>query len=230
VTKENPESPFRVICGTSAGAINAALLAAHAQDFGVGVSRVMRAWGSLRASHVHRIDAASVVRSTARWLWKSLAGGSPRRPVSLLDNAPFREFVSRLVDFSAVGASIKRGHLDALCISASSYNTGRSVSFFQGLDSLRPWSRARREGVAAELGIAHLLASAAVPFLYPPEPINGEYFGDGAMQQLAPISPTLHLGAERVFVIGVGDSAAIASVSVTPRAYPSFGQRRAHPR
>src|SRR5271157_343673 len=105
-------SPFRIISGTSAGAINAALLAAHADDFGIGVSRVMRAWRSLRASHVYRTDPAGVARTAARWLWTLLAGGSPARPVSLLDNAPLREFLRRRVDFSAVRGAIKRGYLD----------------------------------------------------------------------------------------------------------------------
>ncbi len=217
-------SPFRIICGTSAGAINAALLAAHADDFGRGVHRIMSTWTSLRASSVHCTEPSVVARNVARWVWALIAGGSRGRSVSLLDNSPLRELVRRLVDFSAVRRAIKDGHLDALCVTASSYDRGRSVSFFEGHEQLRPWSRARRAGVRTTLGPEHLLGSSAIPFLHPPERIGDEHFGDGAMQQFSPISPALHLGADRVFIVGVGQTMGLYSNAGDASSHPTLGQ------
>ena len=220
-------SPFRIICGTSAGALNAALLAAHADDFALGVHRIMTTWASLRASSVHCTEPGVVARSVARWVWAAMAGGSRGRPVSLLDNTPLRDLVRDLVDFSAVRGAIRNGRLDALCVTASSYDRGRSVSFFEGHDQLRPWSRARRVGVRATLGPEHLLGSSAIPFIYPPERIGDEHFGDGAMQQLAPISPALHLGADRVFIVGVGQATGPLS-NAEVASHPTLGQIGGH--
>ncbi len=221
-------SPFRIVCGTSAGAINAAILASHTENFGLGVRRIMSTWGSLSSSSVHNTDPWVVARAAARWVWAIVAGGSHERPVSLLDNTPLRDLVNRLVDFSAVRSAIRNGHLDALCVTASSYDTGDSVSFFEGTDDLQPWSRARRSGVRAKLGPEHLIGSAAIPFIYPPERIGDQHYGDGAMQQLAPMSPALQLGADRVFVVGVGQALGpLPNASALPR-HPSLGQIGGH--
>ncbi len=221
-------SPFRIICGTSAGAINAALLAAHADDFGLGVHRIMTMWAFLRASSVHCTEPSVVARSVARWLWAVIAGDSRARPVSLLDNTPLRELVRDLVDFSAVRGAIRNGRLDALCVTASSYDRGRSVSFFEGHKLLQPWSRAGRVGVRATLGPEHLLGSSAIPFIYPPERIGDEHFGDGAVQQLAPISPALHLGADRVFIVGVGQVTGPPSNAGEVPSHPTLSQIGGH--
>jgi len=125
-------------------------------------------------------------------------------PVSLLDNAPLRELLARRVDFSAIQRCIDSGALYALSITASGYTSGMSVCFFQGVPQLDAWHRARRIGYRMDIGLEHLLASAALPFIFPAVRINREYFGDGSMRQIAPISPALHLGADRVLVIGVG--------------------------
>jgi len=148
-------SPFRIICGTSAGALNAALLAAHTDDFGLGVRRITTTWASLRASSVYCTEPGVVARSVARWLWAVVAGGSRGRPVSLLDNTPLRELVRGLVDFSAVRGAIRDGRLDALCVTASSYDRGRSVSVFVGarpvatMESRPPGRRSRDAGPGA---------------------------------------------------------------------------------
>lgn len=221
-------SPFHIVCGTSAGAINAAVLAAHAGDFRRGVRRIMSTWGSLRSSSVHHTHPAVVARAAARWAWALVTGRSHERPVSLLDNTPLRDLVNRLVDFSAVRAAIRTGQLGALCVTASSYDTGGSVSFFEGSDELQPWSRARRCGVRATLGPEHLIGSAAIPFIYPPERIGDQHFGDGAMQQLAPMSPALQLGADRILVVGVGQDVGQLSSARGVPCHPSLGQIGGH--
>ena len=198
-------SPFPVICGTSAGAINAAVLAVDADNFKRGVRRLMTVWKNFRAHHVYRADPVGVIRNSSRWIFAGLTGGvSTRRPVSLLDNSPLVALLRRHLDFAEIQRRIEAGALRAFSVTCSGYTSGQSVTFFQGQPDLPPWERARRIGVSMPITIEHLVASSALPFIFPPVHINREYFGDGSMRQIAPISPALHLGADRLLVIGVG--------------------------
>jgi len=198
-------SPFPVICGTSAGAINAAVLAVDADNFKRGVRRLMTVWKNFRAHHVYRADPVGVIRNSSRWIFAGLTGGVyTRRPVSLLDNTPLVALLRRHLDFAAIQRRIEAGALRAFSVTCSGYTSGQSVTFFQGQPDLPPWERARRIGVSMPITIEHLVASSALPFIFPPVHINREYFGDGSMRQIAPISPALHLGADRLLVIGVG--------------------------
>jgi NTE family protein len=221
-------SPFRVICGTSAGALNASIIAQDAGHFALGVKRAVNAWATLNDSSVHRSDLSSVARHVARWAWTAVVGDKRGRPVSLLDNSPLRQLVPRLVDFSCVRAAIRSNHLDALSVTASSYRTGQSVSFFEGKEHLQPWASPRRRGERATLGPEHVLGSMAIPFMYPPERIGDDHYGDGAIQQLSPISPAIHLGAEKVLVIGVGRCSSPGAILDTREAYPSIGEISGH--
>jgi len=198
--------PFRVICGTSAGSINAASLASHAQDFQYGVARLARIWGNLRTSDVYRSDFLGVAGNSLRWLGAMFVTGFARsRRTSLLDNSPLWKLLEHHVEFARIAGEIDAGHLDAVCVTASGYASGQSISFYQGNESLAPWSRVRRAGHKTQIQLAHLMGSAAIPFVFAPVWIENEHFGDGSMQQLAPVSPALHLGAERVLVIKVRD-------------------------
>ena len=221
-------NPFPIICGTSAGAINAASLASNVDRFDRAVSRLARAWGNLHVDQVFRADLPSTVRTLSRCLAALLMGRLHRmRPVSLLESAPLATLLERMIDFSRIRHTIAAGHLSALCITASSYSSGDSVSFFQGSEEIGPWRRARRVGRRASIGIEHVLASCALPFAFPTVRINGEHFGDGSMQQLAPISSALHLGARRVLVIGVG-SPARERGSPEASTWPSLAQIAGH--
>jgi NTE family protein len=198
-------SPFPIICGTSAGAINAAVLAVDAGSFRRGVRRLMTVWKNFRAHHVYRADPSGAIRNSSRWVFAGLTGGVfTRRPVSLLDNSPLVALLRRHLDFSSIQRSIDAGALRAFSVTCSGYTSGQSVTFFQGHADLAPWARARRIGVAMPIAVEHLVASSALPFIFPPVRINREYFGDGSMRQIAPISPALHLGADRLVIIGVG--------------------------
>lgn len=221
-------NPFPILCGTSAGAINAAGLACMAADFRAAVAILVRIWGNMHATDIYRADALGVGLAGARWL-KALAlgwllGNPPR---SLLDNAPLRELLARHLDFSGIAKAIAEGALHAVSITASGYDSGESISFFQAESGVLPWKRVQRVGLRAELGIEHLLASSAIPFVFPATRLHREYFGDGSMRQLAPISPAIHLGAERVLVIGAG-----RSIERLPREdntdYPSLAQIAGH--
>ncbi len=222
-------SPFSIICGTSAGAINAAVLAIYASRFREGVKRLSLVWKLFRVHYVFRADAWGVMRSGAHWLTAVLLGGLGRyNPRSLLDCTPLRELLERYVPCEKIRESIEAGALQALSVTASGYTSGKSVSFYQGLASLKPWQRARRIGRRAAITIDHLLASSAIPFILSAVRIGDEYFGDGSMGQVAPISPALHLGADRVLVIGVRKPASPAIPHAEQVSYPALAEVAGH--
>lgn len=226
---EGASNPFPIICGTSAGAINAAALAADAADFRRAVRRLTVVWKHFQVQHVYRADPWGAFSNSARWILDVATGGAfARRPVSLFDNSPLVGLVRRYIDFSAIQRSIDDGHLAALSITCSGYSSGQSVTFFQGTAGLQPWQRARRIGVPMTITLEHLLASSALPFIFPPVHINREYFGDGSMRQIAPVSPALHLGADRLLVIGTGREPLPGQERVKTEAFPSLAQIGGH--
>jgi NTE family protein len=197
-------NPFPIICGTSAGALNAATLAINARQFNKGVQYLDNIWRNFHPSDIYRTDALGVLANSLRWFGGLLAnslGIHRLNKVSLLDNAPLAKLLEEILPCDEIQQSIDAGALHALSITASGYGSGQSVTFYQGGDGIQPWTRAHRIGVAATIEISHLLASSAIPFFFPAVHIHREYFGDGSMRQIAPISPALHLGASRVLVI-----------------------------
>ena len=206
---DNAPNPFAVISGTSAGAINAAVLASRAARFRLAVAEMEHVWANFKASQVYRTDNWTMLKTSLHWLHAVVLGGlgglGRRNPRSLLDSSPLRELLAEKIKFSHIERSIARGQLEALAITVSAYSSARSVTFFQGLESLKPWARVRRIGRPAKIKIEHILASAAVPFVFSPVRIGGEFYGDGAMRHRAPLSSAIHLGAERMLVIGVRD-------------------------
>ncbi len=202
--------PFDVVCGTSAGALNAVTLAVNARHFRKGVRFMLSIWNNARVSDIYRSDALGVLSNSARWLaglFLSVLGSRRLDQVSLLDNSPMRTFLERTLPSELIQPAIDEGILHALSVTASGYGSGHSVTFYQGVAEIEPWKRARRVGLPTQISIQHLMASAAIPFLFPAVHVNREYFGDGSMRQIAPISSALHLGAERVLVVGVGHGA-----------------------
>jgi NTE family protein len=203
---EREPNPFSVICGTSAGAINAAVLAGRAANFERAVADMEQVWANFAASQVYRADDWTMLKTSLHWLSAATLGGlGVRNPTSLLDNAPLRDLLAQNVRFDGIRRSIEQGHLDAVAVTASAYATARSVTFFEGRPELASWTRVRRIGRATRLAVDHLMASAAVPFVFPPVQIGGEFYGDGSMRHRAPLSPAIHLGADRMLVVGVRD-------------------------
>jgi NTE family protein len=199
-------NPFSVICGTSAGAINAAVLAGRAANFERAVGEMEQVWGRFSASQVYRTDNWTMFKTSLHWLAAAMFGGlGVRNPKSLLDNSPLRELLEENVRFDGIRRAIGQGHLDAVAVTVSAYATSRSVTFFEGRPDLEPWKRVRRIGRRARLNVDHLMASAAVPFVFPPVKIGGEFYGDGSMRHRAPLSPAIHLGADRMLIVGVRD-------------------------
>jgi NTE family protein len=189
--------------GTSAGAVSASILAGNVTRWHQSVAEIEGVWANFHVNQVFRADAAAMLKSGARWLGSLFTGGAIGPPKSLLDNAPLRSLLSRVTDFDAVRAHVARGELRALALCATSYFTARSVSFFEAATTVSEWSRAQRHGERVPLSLDYLMASLGIPFLFPPMCLHGEYFGDGAMRQTAPLSPAIHLGADRLLVIGV---------------------------
>jgi len=220
------QNPFPILCGTSAGAINAATLAVWADDFDQAVSRLLEVWENMHVRHVYRSDAVGVAKTSARWL-AALMLFSRSSPMSLLDNRPLAEMLGRSLDFARVQDNIDAGCLYAVSITCSGYSSGQSVSFYQGGPDILAWERTQRVGSAMPLRVELLMASSALPFIFPAVKINREFFGDGTMRQTAPISPALHLGADRVFIIGTGRYSTEV-VRVRSSIYPSIAQIAGH--
>lgn len=206
-------NPFPVITGTSAGAINAAALACGADDFDGVVANIAQVWSNFRAEQVYRADSLSVIGSGARWrmllgLGRVAANWMRIKPRSLLDNAPLADLLQRMVPLDRLPQLMQQGHVQALAVTASSYSSGEHVTFFEAAVPMEPWVRSQRLSVRDRITHAHLLASSAIPFVFPATalPMQGhtEYFGDGSMRQSAPIAAAIHLGARRILVIGAG--------------------------
>ena len=220
------KNPFPILCGTSAGAINATTLAVFADDFSGAVATLLEQWENMHCHHIYRTDAWHIMRSGARWL-AAMMLVSRSNPMALLDNTPLAAMLAKNLAFERIQANIAAGSLCAVCVTASGYTTGQSVSFFQGMPELAGWERNQRIGAAVTLNAEYLLASAALPFIFPAVKVHREYFGDGSMRQIAPVSPALHLGADRVLIVGTGRHAQDAN-RARSTIYPSLAQIAGH--
>lgn len=235
-------NPFQILVGTSAGAINAAALACRADNFQEAVAQLVHVWENFHAEQVYRSDLLGVVRSGARWLTLLSIGWMVRkslrlRPRSLLDNAPLAALLAAMIDFERLARAFEHGHLRALAVTASSYTSGRHVTFYQAPNDYELPAKLQRVSLHARITLDHLLASSAIPFVFPAVPLpvalatgqGIEFFGDGAMRQISPISPAIHLGADRVLVIGAGQLGNPGTLQgVDPNAYPSLAQIAGH--
>jgi NTE family protein len=230
-------NPFGIICGTSAGAINALALAAHADRFDAAVEVIAKVWQNFSAEQVYRADSLGVIRSGAQWLtmlsvgWV-IARWRRARPRSLLDNAPLAELLLRMVPLERLPMMFEQRQLQAVAVTASSYTTGEHHTFFDSAVPIAPWQRSQRLAVRGPLTQAHLLASAAIPFVFPARSIEvgGQpgWFGDGSMRQTAPLSPAIHLGAQRLMIIGAGRMHEPAGRVVASQGYPNLAQIAGH--
>jgi NTE family protein len=230
-------NPFGVICGTSAGAINAAALACQADRFEASVEVIAKVWQNFTVEQVYRADAIGVFRSGARWLsmlslgWV-IAKWRRARPRSLLDNTPLAELLRRLVPLERLPMMLEARQLHALAVTASSYTSGEHYTFYTAAQAVDPWVRSQRVAVPAQLTHAHLLASSAIPFVFPAACIEhkGQYgwYGDGSMRQTAPLSPAIHLGAQRLLIIGAGRMQEPSDRVVLDTTYPNLAQIAGH--
>ncbi len=222
------KSPFPIVSGASVGGINAAPLAASSGDFRGGVKHLEELWRGLHCDDIFHTHATAIAASSARWLWSIVFGGlGIGDPCALLDNAPLRQLLERETDWRHLYRAIRRGNLDALCITASSYQTGQAVTWFMARDGTDGWERAKRIGIRAEIRTDHLMASSALPFVFPAINVDGEYFGDGSLRLTTPLSAPIRMGAERLFIISVRDKSVGPQEGKAPE-YPSIGEMAGH--
>ena len=199
--------PFPIITGTSAGAINALGLAGRPGNFRSRTRALTTMWGSLESGSIYQTRLWGVTRNALEILWATLSNNYAQgKSLALLDNSPLQELLEDIIQFTHIERAISAGELDAVAVTAMNYSSGRSTTFYQSHHAIRPWVRSRRQSVATVLGVEHLLASSALPTLFPATPIGDEYFGDGALRQMRPLSPAIHLGAERLLIIGVSEN------------------------
>ncbi len=196
--------PFPILCGTSAGAINSTALACYASCFHLGVKKLEWAWKSFNISKIYHSDFYNIYSHIGRGMLASFqADYANKAPRSLLNNEPLRDLLRTMLDYKRIDNNIATGYLSSVCVTASSYTSGDSISFFQANKHILPWSRAKRRGEPSQLNSDHLIASAAIPLVFPSVKIKNQHLGDGSVHQLSPLSPAIHLGAKRILVIGV---------------------------
>jgi len=222
-------NPFDIISGTSAGAINGVALASYAENYRIGIRHLERIWMHFSCDHIYRTDFWGVSRPLAR-LTRSLMIGRRYRndTVSLLDNTPLRDLLNEVIKFDQIQPAINNGALHALAVNCSGLESGASVSFYQGHYSISNWERLRRIGIRSRITLDHLMASSAIPMIFPAVKIHDEYFADGAVRQLAPLSPALHLGAEKIMVIGVSGATHKRQKASREAFYPSPAKMMGH--
>ncbi|TRX55641.1 patatin-like phospholipase family protein [Thalassomonas sp. M1454] len=207
ITKFMPRNhgiPFPIISGTSAGAINATTLACYASCFHLGMRRLEYIWNNLHTDQIYDSSSSKVFGHIIKSILGSYqAGYAAKKPASLLNNDPLRRLLTQVVDFKRIDGNIANGYLSSIAITAASYTSGDSISFYQADKSIAPWQRSKRRGIQTQLNTEHLMASSAIPFIFPSVKIKKEHYGDGSVSQLSPLSTPIHLGAEKIFIIGV---------------------------
>ncbi|HLZ97493.1 MAG TPA: patatin-like phospholipase family protein [Steroidobacteraceae bacterium] len=224
ILRRGSACPFPVITGTSAGAVSAIALASDPAHFRQSVYAIERVWRDFRVHQVFKADPMSVFKSGVHWMLALISGGwLVRPPHSLFDNSPLWSLLRAKLNFDGIPRGLYKQHLQAVGICATSYSDADSMTFYASASAIDPWRRALRKGARVQLTLEHLMASLAIPFLFRPIFVHDQYYGDGAMRQTSPLSPAIHLGANRLLVIGVGDSASSSS-PVHPRSEPTFGQ------
>ncbi|TNF18289.1 MAG: patatin-like phospholipase family protein [Rhodobacteraceae bacterium] len=221
-------SPFQIVCGSSVGALNAAPFAAWSNDIRHGIRHLENLWRALDCGAIYDTGMLTLLGTGARWAWTLFFGHlGAGAPGAFLDNAPLGRLLDREFDRRHIADAIRSGTLHALCITASSYDEGKAITFFEGAAGLENWDRARRRGVRADIGARHLLASSALPFAFAPVRIGGRFFGDGSLRLTAPLSPAIHTGADRILVIAARD-AGRPDLPPPATTSPTFGEMAGH--
>ena len=197
--------PFDVVTGISAGAINSVALASGADDFAATAEALAKTWLSLTQERVYRTGALGLARIGTRWIIDLSAGGLIRRSGInyLLDPSPLRELLEREIPLGRMRRHLRAGRLRGVALSATNYHTATGVTFYEGDGSIQPWTRASRVGVRSRLTLEHVMASAAIPVFFPPVRIGETFYGDGCVRMTYPMSPAVHLGADRIMAVSV---------------------------
>jgi NTE family protein len=208
--------PFQIITGVSAGSINAGFLGSKPGPFSTVAELLSKFWVGLKPDDVIKTDMMTLGGLGFRWMRDLSTGGNlgrESRVTNLLDSSPLKDFLGKRIDFGGIRRNIQAGDLHGICFTATNYRTGTAITFFDGDPAIAPWSRSARLGIRAELTLDHVLASSAIPVFFKPVLIGNSYYGDGGVRSSTPLSPAIHLGAERVLAIGIRYSRSDAMVS-----------------
>ena len=218
------KSPFDVISGTSAGAINASMITSEIKNFHQSIINLENVWGGFRTNQIYRTEKLFMLKQSLHWLLTLISGGFLiKNPRSLLDNQPLREMLIEKIDFETINHNIHSGALDALIITAASYEKKESVSFFTTSTGVENWKKVGRSGKKSEINVQHLMASVALPLIFPAITIDEQYYGDGAMRQETPLSPAIRLGAENLLIIST-ESPKVDAKKSSDKNYPDFSE------
>ena len=228
IGERRPDCKFPILSGVSAGAINIAHLASHTGGAGPATAELARHWSGLRTTDIFRSDPFSLASTVIRWI-TSLASGRRRlgpEARSLVDTTPLRRTLESLLDMSGIDENLQEGRLRAAAMSATSYHTGRTVTFVHGEDDVPLWERPQRRAVRDDLTVDHVMASSALPLVFSAEKVDDHYFGDGSIRQSAPLAPAVHLGADRILSVSARYERSVeeAEVPAVAKGYPPPAQ------
>ncbi|HEX4923886.1 MAG TPA: patatin-like phospholipase family protein [Bdellovibrionales bacterium] len=218
--------PFPIVTGVSAGAINAAFWAAHADNISEAAEKLCELWSRVTFDQVFRSGIFSMGKISSKWIVDVSLGGltGVTKAESLLDTAPLRELLRKNLDFNAIQKNLEAGHLSAISVTATDYGSTNSVTFVQSARPAPMWTRQQRYSVQATLSVDHIMASSAVPLFFPSSPVGESYFGDGCLRNTAPLSPAIHLGADKLLVVGVRKQPPTSEITQLPPARPSIAR------
>lgn len=205
MVENNIQSKIEIFTGVSAGAINATFLAAYCDDFQMASKKLVDLWSSLTSDQIFYTDAVHLGKLGLKWMGElsfgGLTGSSPGR--ALLDTAPLAKLISKNIDFTRIQRNIQNQHLKALAITAIDYNLSEAVTFVQGDSKIPDWKKSRRHSEKTQIQTEHVMASAAIPLLFPPVSVDARHFGDGCVRNTHPCGPSIYMGAQRLIIIGV---------------------------
>lgn len=205
IVKEDKDL-FKIITGTSAGAINSAYLATHCSDWDIATNQLWDLWENLTPHDIFDLGALSVGKLGSKWLVGAAFGGLASKGSGinhLLDTSPLRKLLDREIDFELLNQVIASRKLHAFSLTTTNYYSGSSVVFYNSSHKVEDWSRSDRFSSKTHITRDHIMASSAIPLFFPPQKLGDSWYGDGCLRQTTPLSPAIHLGADKIISIGV---------------------------
>lgn len=221
---------FDVITGNSAGGINAVYLAANSENWNIATQNLSDLWMRIKPQNIYDLRKRTITDLGMKWITSGVFGGLSPRPSTinhLLDTTPLKELADREINFSDIKKNISAGNFHGIALSTTNYSSGSSVVFYQGSDAIKDWARSDRFSFKTELHSQHMMASAAIPFFFPPIQIGHSFYGDGCIRQTTPLSPAIHLGAKKILAIGVRHPHGLdqmRQMAFLPTKEPTLGQ------
>lgn len=199
------KTPFHIYSGVSAGALNATYLAAGAHSLAESTFHLTELWSNMTSDQVFRTDAVTMGKIGLKWMGElslgAISGATPGR--SLLDTEPLWDLIRKNCRFSQIGENLQKDVFKSLAITSVDYQSSTAVTFVENNNKNELWQKNKRHAERTIISVEHVMASSAIPILFPPIKVGPRYFGDGCVRNIAPCSPAIRLGAKKLMVIGV---------------------------